>query len=58
MTAPGFWDSQNAAKKVIDRANVIKKQIEPLGGLESRVEEFRLIVQYVHMHCVCARVLL
>jgi peptide chain release factor 2 len=44
MTAPGFWDSQNAAKKVIDRANVIKKQIEPLGGLESRVEDFPVLI--------------
>ncbi len=45
MTAPGFWDSQNAAKKVIDRANIIKKQIEPLGGLEQRVEEFPVLVE-------------
>lgn len=45
MTAPGFWDSQNAAKKVIDRANVIKKQIEPLGGLESRVEDFPVLIE-------------
>jgi peptide chain release factor 2 len=45
MTAPGFWDSQNAAKKVIDRANVIKKQIEPLGGLESRVEDFPILIE-------------
>ncbi len=45
MTAPGFWDSQNAAKKVIDRANVIKKQIEPLAGLESRVEDFPVLIE-------------
>jgi peptide chain release factor 2 len=45
MTAAGFWDSQNAAKKVIDRANVIKKQIEPLGGLESRVEDFPILIE-------------
>ena len=45
MTAPGFWDSQSAAKKVIDRANVIKKQIEPLGGLESRVEDFPVLIE-------------
>jgi peptide chain release factor 2 len=44
MTAPGFWDSQNAAKKVIERANVIKKQIEPLSGLESRVEDFPVLI--------------
>jgi peptide chain release factor 2 len=45
MTAPGFWDSQNSAKKVIDRANIIKKQIEPLGGLESRVEDFPVLIE-------------
>lgn len=45
MTAPGFWDSQNSAKKVIDRSNVIKKQIEPLGGLESRVEDFPVLIE-------------
>ncbi|MES2508058.1 MAG: peptide chain release factor 2 [Verrucomicrobiota bacterium] len=45
MTDSGFWDSQNAAKKVIDRANVIKKQISPLGELESRVEDFPVLIE-------------
>ncbi|WP_208300368.1 peptide chain release factor 2 [Prosthecobacter fusiformis] len=45
MTDSGFWDSQNAAKKVIDRANVIKKQISPLGELDSRVEDFPVLIE-------------
>lgn len=45
MTDSGFWDSQNAAKKVIDRANVIKKQITPLGELDSRVEDFPVLIE-------------
>ena len=44
MTAPGFWDSQSTSRKVIDRRNVIKKQIEPLAGLEKRVEEFPILI--------------
>lgn len=45
MTDGGFWDSQNAAKKVIDRANVIKKQITPLGELDARVEDFPVLIE-------------
>ncbi|WP_221305481.1 peptide chain release factor 2 [Prosthecobacter dejongeii] len=45
MTDSGFWDSQNAAKKVIDRANVIKKQITPLGELDARVEDFPVLIE-------------
>ena len=44
MTDTGFWDDQNAAKKVIDRANVIKRQITPLGELDARVEEFPVLI--------------
>lgn len=45
MTAAGFWDSQNAAKKVIERTNVIKRQLTPLGELESRVEDFPVLIE-------------
>ncbi len=40
MGAPGFWDDANAARKIIDRTNVIKKKIGPLTELESRVNDF------------------
>jgi peptide chain release factor 2 len=45
MTDTGFWDDQNAAKKVIDRANIIKRQITPLGELDARVEEFPVLIE-------------
>jgi peptide chain release factor 2 len=44
MTAAGFWDDQNAAKKVIDRSNVIKKKLGPMDGLLQRVEDFPLLI--------------
>ncbi|MDP1587833.1 MAG: peptide chain release factor 2 [Prosthecobacter sp.] len=40
MGAPGFWDDANAARKTIDRTNVIKKKIGPLQELESRAGDF------------------
>ena len=40
MTAPEFWDRQEAARKVIARVNTIKGQLTPLAELESRLEDF------------------
>uniref|UniRef100_UPI0037849B6E peptide chain release factor 2 n=1 Tax=Prosthecobacter sp. TaxID=1965333 RepID=UPI0037849B6E len=40
MGAPGFWDDANAARKTIDRTNVIKKKIGPLQDLEQRAGDF------------------
>ena len=40
MGAPGFWDNANAARKSIDRSNVIKKKIIPLEQLEGRANDF------------------
>jgi peptide chain release factor 2 len=40
MGAPGFWDDANAARKTIDRTNVIKKKIGPLQELEQRAGDF------------------
>ncbi len=45
VAAPGFWDNQSAARKVIDQMNGIKRRIEPLGGLESRVGDFDVLVE-------------
>ncbi len=44
MADSGFWDDQNAAKKVIDRTNVIKKKVLPLGELDQRVEDFPVLI--------------
>ncbi len=44
MGAPGFWDSANEARKTIDRTNVIKKKIIPLGELEQRANDFDSLI--------------
>ena len=45
MVAPSFWDDPNAAKKSIDRSNVIKKKIIPLEQLEGRANEFDGLIE-------------
>ena len=45
MGAPGFWDNANAAKKSIDRSNVIKKKIIPLEQLEGRANDFDGLIE-------------
>ncbi len=45
MGAPSFWDDPNAAKKSIDRSNVIKKKIIPLEQLEGRANEFDGLIE-------------
>jgi len=45
MGAPGFWDNANAARKIIDRANVIKKKIGPLADLETRANDFDGLIE-------------
>lgn len=45
MGAPGFWDDANAARKIIDRTNVIKKKIVPLQELESRANDFDGLIE-------------
>jgi peptide chain release factor 2 len=45
LAAPGFWDDANAARKTIDRTNVIKKKIGPLHDLEVRAGEFDGLIE-------------
>jgi peptide chain release factor 2 len=45
VTAPGFWDNQSNARKVIDQINGIKRRIEPLTGLDSRTEDFEVLIE-------------
>ena len=45
MGAPGFWDDANAARKLIDRSNVIKKKILPLQELEGRANDFDGLIE-------------
>ncbi|MEI6535606.1 MAG: peptide chain release factor 2 [Verrucomicrobiaceae bacterium] len=43
LTTPDFWNSQEAARKVIDRVNVIKNKILPLEALERKLEDFHVL---------------
>lgn len=45
MGFPGFWDDANAARKIIDRTNVIKKKILPLQDLEARANDFDGLIE-------------
>ena len=45
LAAPGFWDNANAARKTIDRTNVIKKKIGPLQDLEARAGDFDGLIE-------------
>jgi peptide chain release factor 2 len=45
LAAPGFWDNANAARKTIDRTNVIKKKIGPLQDLEVRAGDFDGLIE-------------
>ena len=45
LAAPGFWDDANAARKTIDRTNVIKKKIGPLQDLEARAGDFDGLIE-------------
>ena len=45
LSAPGFWDDANAARKTIDRTNVIKKKIGPLQDLEQRAADFDGLIE-------------
>ncbi|MDB6003118.1 MAG: peptide chain release factor 2 [Prosthecobacter sp.] len=45
LAAPGFWDNANAARKTIDRTNVIKKKIGPLQDLEARAADFDGLIE-------------
>ena len=40
QTHPDFWNDTDRARKVVDRINVIKRQIDPLGTLDARVSSF------------------
>lgn len=48
MTVPDFWDRQESAKKVIDRVNLIKGQLEPLAELEARLDDFQVLGELAH----------
>lgn len=45
MAADSFWNNQDAAKKVIEESNSLKKRVEPLLQYERRVEDVRVLLE-------------
>ena len=45
MAADNFWNNQDAAKKVIEESNTLKKRVEPLLQFERRVEDVRVLLE-------------
>ena len=45
MAADNFWNNQDAAKKVIEESNGLKKRVEPLLQYERRVEDVRVLLE-------------
>lgn len=42
MTAPGFWDDQNAAQTVINEANGLKNFVNSFEGINNRYEDLEV----------------
>ena len=49
MTAPDFWDDQEAARTVIDESNRLKGWVEPWAELSSAVENLDALVELLEM---------
>jgi peptide chain release factor 2 len=45
VSAPGFWDDQTSARRIIEEMNGIKRRIEPLGEITSRLDDFDVLVE-------------
>jgi peptide chain release factor 2 len=45
MAGDTFWNNQDAAKKVIEESNALKKRVEPLLGFERRLEDVRVLLE-------------
>lgn len=45
LSHPDFWNDQERARKTIDRTNVIKKKVLPLEALESRADDFDVLIE-------------
>ena len=49
MVAPGFWDSQEKARGVIEEANGLKRWVEPWNTLSARTGELREMSDLLEM---------
>src|SRR5690554_1340340 len=47
MTAPGFWDDQSKAQKVINQVKDLKDKVETMSKLEESQEELELMLELI-----------
>jgi len=47
MSAPGFWDDQTSAQKVIAEANQAKQSIEPVTKFQPKVDDLNALAELV-----------
>jgi peptide chain release factor 2 len=45
MASDTFWNNQEAARKVIDESNTLKKKAEPLVAFEKRAEDVKVLLE-------------
>lgn len=45
MASDTFWNNQEAARKVIDESNTLKKKAEPLIAFEKRAEDVKVLLE-------------
>jgi peptide chain release factor 2 len=45
MAAESFWNNREQAQKLINEANTLRKQLDPLLKAEKQIEDFRLMVE-------------
>ena len=45
MAGPGFWDDQEAARKVIDEANDLKRWTEPMAELTGQLSDLEELIE-------------
>ncbi len=45
MMAPGFWDDQEQAQKVMQEAKALKEMVETLGQFESRLDDLNVLLE-------------
>ncbi len=45
MASDSFWNNQDAARKVIDEANTVKKRVEPMVAFARRLEDVGVLLE-------------
>jgi peptide chain release factor 2 len=45
MSRENFWNDQNAAQKIVEETNSLKRGVEPLEGAETKVEDLKVMIE-------------